>query len=96
MFDDLDGVMGALGKKKTQWKEDMFFAEKLARQKLTKHYTEVTPTMGMLPISAHILHPLQHLRFFRQWDKGMKFNLKDETSHTTRCHEAFLKCVENV
>jgi len=31
MFDHMDGVMRALAKKKTQWKEDLFFAVKLAR-----------------------------------------------------------------
>jgi hypothetical protein len=32
MFDHMDGVMRTLAKKKTQWKEDLFFAVKLARQ----------------------------------------------------------------
>jgi len=36
MFDHMDGVMQALAKKKTPWKEDLFFAVKLARQKLSK------------------------------------------------------------
>jgi len=35
MFDHMDGVMRALAKNKTQWKEDLFFAVKLARQKLS-------------------------------------------------------------
>jgi hypothetical protein len=30
LFDHMDGMMRALAKKKTQWKEDMFFAVKLA------------------------------------------------------------------
>jgi hypothetical protein len=30
MFDHIDGVMRALPKKKTQWKEDLLFAVKLA------------------------------------------------------------------
>jgi hypothetical protein len=34
IFDHLDGVMQALVKKKTQWKEDLFFALKFAGQKL--------------------------------------------------------------
>jgi hypothetical protein len=55
MFDHMDVVMRALPKKKTQWKKDLFFAVKWARQKLPKYYTEVTPTTGMLLISAHIL-----------------------------------------
>jgi hypothetical protein len=31
MFDHMDGVMRALAKKKTQWKEDLYFAVKVAR-----------------------------------------------------------------
>jgi len=55
MFNHMDGVMWALAKKKTQWKENLFFAVKLARQQLPKYYTEVTPTTGRLPIDAQIL-----------------------------------------
>jgi len=95
MFDHMDGVMRALAKKKTQWKEDLFFAVKLARQKLSKYYAEVTPTTGMLLISAHILDPFRKLRSFRKWDKGMDINPEDETSYTTQYQEAFLKYVEN-
>jgi hypothetical protein len=95
MFDHMDGVMRALAKKKTQWKEDLFFAVKLARQKLSKYYAEVTPTTGMLLVSADILDPFRNLRSFRKWDKGMDLNPEDETSYTTQYQEAFLKYVEN-
>ena len=61
MFDHMDGVMWALAKKKTQWTLDLFFAVKLAWQKLSKYYAEVTPTMGVLLISAHILDRFQKL-----------------------------------
>jgi hypothetical protein len=61
MFDHMDGVMRALAKKKTQWKEDLYFAVKCARQKLSKYYSEVTPTTGLLLISAHILDPFLKL-----------------------------------
>jgi hypothetical protein len=37
MFDHMDGVMRALAKKKTPWKEDLFFAVKLSQQKLSKY-----------------------------------------------------------
>jgi hypothetical protein len=37
MFDHMDGVKRALAKKKTQWKEDLFFAVKCAQQKLYKY-----------------------------------------------------------
>jgi len=95
MFDHMDGVMRALAKKKTQWKEDLFFAVKYARQKLSKYYTEVTPTTGMLLITAHILDPFWKLRSFRMWDKGMDINPEDKTSYTTQYQEAFLKYMEN-
>jgi len=95
MFDYMDVVMRALAKKKTQWKEDLFFTVKCARQKLSKYYTEVTPTTGMLLITAHILDPFQKLRSFRKWGKGMDINPEDETSYTTQYQEAFLKYVEN-
>jgi hypothetical protein len=65
MFDHMDGVMRALAKKKTPWKKDLFFAVKLARQKLSKYYAEVTPTTGMLLISAHKLDPFRKLQSFR-------------------------------
>jgi len=95
MFDHIDGMMRALAKKKTPSKEDLLFAVKLARQKLSKSYAEVIPTRGMLLISAHILDPFRKLRSFRKWDKGMDINPEDETSCTTQYQEAFLKYVEN-
>jgi len=95
MFDHTDGVMQAVAKKKTKWKEDLFFAVKLSRQKLSKYYAEVTPTTGMLLISAHILDSFRKLRSFRKWDKGMDINPEDETSYTTQYQEVLLKYVEN-
>jgi len=68
MVDQMDGMMRTLAKKTTQWKEDFFFAVKLAQQKLSKYYAEVTPSTGMLLISAHILDPFRKLRSFRQLD----------------------------
>jgi len=91
MFDRMDGVMRALAKKMTQWKEHLFFAGKLARQKLSKYYTEVTTTIGMLLISAHILDSFRKLRLFKKWDKGMDINPENETSYTTQFQEAFLR-----
>jgi hypothetical protein len=64
MFDHMDGVMRALAKQKTKWKADLFFAVKFARQKRSKYYSVVTPTTGMLLISAHILDPFRKLRSF--------------------------------
>jgi len=95
MFDHMDGILQALAKKKTQWKEDLYFAAKFARQKLSKYYAEVTPTTDMLLISAHLFNPFRKLRSFRKWDKGMDINPEDETSYTTQYQEAFLKYVDN-
>jgi len=95
MSDHMDRVMQALAKKKTQWKEDLFFAVKLAEQNLSKYYTEVSPMTGMLRISAHVFDPLCKLRSCRKCDKGMDINPEDETSYTTQYKEAFLKYVEN-
>jgi len=64
MFDHMDGMMQALAKKKTQCKEDLIFGVKLPRQKLSEYYPEVTPTTGMLLISAHFLDSFQKLRLF--------------------------------
>jgi len=80
IFVQMDGVMRALSEKKTPWKEDLFFAVKLAAQNLSKYYTEVTPMMGKLLISAHILDCFRKLRSFRMWDKGMFINPEHETS----------------
>jgi len=95
MFDHMDGVMQALAEKKTQWKEDLFFAVKLARQKLSTYYAEVTPMMGMLNISAHILDLFLMLRSLRKWDKGMDINPEDEISYTTQYKETVWEYVEN-
>jgi len=57
MFHHMHGVMGALAKKKARWKEDLFFAVKSARQRLSKCYAEVTPMTGIILISAPILDP---------------------------------------
>jgi hypothetical protein len=61
MFDHMHGVMRALHKKKTQCNEDLFFGVKLTQKKLSKYYAEVSPTMGILLISAQILDPFRKL-----------------------------------
>jgi len=95
MFEHMDGVMRTLAKKKIPWMERLFLAVKLARQKLSKYYTEVTLTTGMLLISAHILDPFRKLQSFIKWDIGMDINPEDKTSYTTQYQDAFLKYVEN-
>jgi hypothetical protein len=95
MFDYMDGVMHALAMRKTQWKEDFLFAVRLARQMLPKYNAELTPTTGMLLISAHVLEPFRKLRSYTKWDNGMDINPENETSYTTQYQEAFPKYVEN-
>jgi len=95
MFNRMEGVMRALAKKNTPLKEDLCFAVRFARHKLSKYYPKVTPTMGMLLISAHILEPIRKLKSFKQWDKGIHTDPEDKTSCTTRYHNAFRKHVEN-
>jgi hypothetical protein len=95
MFNHMDGVMRDLANKKTQWMEDLSFVAKLAEQKLPTNYAEVTPTMGALFISAHLLYPFRELRSFEKCDKGMDINPQDETSYTTKYQEALLKYVQN-
>jgi hypothetical protein len=75
--------------------EDLFFAVKIASQKLSKYYSKVTSMMGMLFISAHILDPFRKLPLFRKGDKGMDINSEDQTSYSTQYQEAMLKYVEN-
>jgi len=89
-FDQMDGLMQALPRKKTQWKEDLYFTIKLARMKQSKFYDDMTPTMGMLLISAHILDPLWKLQSLRKSNHGMDINSENEISYTTQYREAFL------
>lgn len=94
MFDHMDAVMRALVKKRTPWKEDLYFAVQAARQKLTKYYSEVRPETGMLLIAAHILDPYRKLRSFRKWDKALDVSPEEEGSFTAQYKDAFLKYVE--
>ena len=57
----MDVIMQAVVPKRTQWKENLYCAVKVACQMVSKYYTEVTPTTGMLLISANILKPFRKL-----------------------------------
>lgn len=48
--------MIASAMKKTQWMEEFYFAMKLTHQMLCTYYAEVTATMVIVLIAAHILH----------------------------------------
>ena len=87
----MDGIMRALAKKKTQWKEDVFIIVKLAWQKLFNYYAEMTPMTYMVSISAHIRNSFWKLRLFRKSDNIMDINPEDETSYTSKHQQVFLK-----
>jgi len=91
----MDGVMCAVAKDNTPWKEDVYFDMKGAQQKLSKWYAEVTLTTGMLLTLAHIPDSFHMLLSWRKLDKGMHMNPQDETSYTTQYQQAFLMYVEN-
>jgi hypothetical protein len=95
MFDHMDGVMHAVARKTTQWKDDLFFAVKLSWQKLPKYHAKVNPTMRMLLISAHIFDSFRKLPSCRKREKGFDNNPEDEAFYTTQYHDAFLKYVAN-
>jgi len=95
MFKYMDSAMRALARKKTQWKEDLFFAVKLVWLNMLKYYAKVTPMTSMLLISAHILNTFRKFRSLRKWEKGMDINPQNETFYTTQYQEAFLRYVEN-
>jgi hypothetical protein len=74
----MDCLMRAWAKKKTQRQEVLFFTVKLAQQKLSKYYAEVTPPTDLVMISARILDPFWKLRLFNQWDKAIDINPEDK------------------
>jgi hypothetical protein len=71
MFKYIEGILRALAKNKTQWKANLFFAVKLALQKVSKSYAEVTPTAGMLSFlhrSSILTRSCDHLgRGTKEW-----------------------------
>jgi hypothetical protein len=94
MFDYMDGMMRAHAMLKTQWKEDLYFGMKLAWQKLSRYYTEVTLTTVMFLIAAYISYPFQILRPFRKWKIGTDALPEDDTFYTAQYIEAFRKLIE--
>jgi len=90
MFNHMDGVMGDLAMKWTQWKEDFYITLKLAWPKVPKENAAATPTTGMLLMSGDILYHFQKVRLFRMWDKGLDINPENETSYTTQYQQSFL------
>jgi hypothetical protein len=95
MFGQMHGRMRAFVKSNIQLKEDIFCSVKFAQWRLSKKYTEVTPSTVLLIISANILYPFRKVRSFRKWDKGLDINRQDKTCDTTQYQEAGRKDVQN-
>jgi len=95
MFNDMDGIIGAWARKKTQLKEDLSLVVKFAHQKLSKYYADVTPTTGMLLFSACIPYPFWMLQSFCKWVKRMDIQPENMTSYTTHYQEVSLNYKEN-
>jgi len=62
IFEHMDGMRLALAKKKTQWKQDLYFRMKVAGQKMPKYFAELAAMTGLLLMSAHILGLLRKLQ----------------------------------
>jgi len=90
----MGSIIQALVKNKTPWQEDLYITLRFGRQKLSKYYAAVTPTMGMLVISTHIVDPFRKLRSFRNSDKGIDIDPVPETLYTTQYQALFLMYVE--
>jgi hypothetical protein len=90
MFDHMNGIMPAVARKKTWWKEDLIFTVNFVQQKLSKYCAEVTPTTGVHLVSVHIIDPFWKLSSFRKWDNSMDINPEDETLYITQYNEALL------
>jgi len=93
MFLHLDGDMRVFAKNKIQWTEDLYFTVNVGWLKLSKYSAEVTPTMGLLLITAHIPDLGKKLQLFRKWNKAMDTHPEEETSYTTQYTEAFVEYV---
>ena len=94
MLDHKDNIIRAVGKKRTRWKEDLFFTMTLGRQKLSKYSPTGTPSTGMQLGSAHIVNLFWMLRLFRKGDNGIENNPHDETFRTIYYQEVFVKSVQ--
>jgi hypothetical protein len=92
----IDGVMRALPQKKTQWKQDLYFAMSYAWLKLSKYYTEVSSMKSTQLVSVHILDPFGKLQSLRKWDNGIDINPNNDTSYITQYLEGMLKYEDNI
>jgi len=94
MYHHTDGIMRALAKRESQWKDDLKFTIKFVWQKLSNYHAEHTPLTSMLVISAHILDHFWKLPSVRKLNKRINIIPEDETFYITRYRKAILKHVE--
>jgi len=95
MLNHMDGIMRGLYKKKTQWKEHLYFSVKLACQKRSKYHAEVPPITGVCLIPAHMLDSFRKLWLFSEWNMELNNNPEGRTSYTTQYHERYMNHAEN-
>jgi len=95
MFNHMDAIIRNLVEKKNQWKQELFFAMKLARQKLSKHHAELTPMTGMLLNSVYILDPFQKLRSLESEIREWIFILRMRHPILLNTERHFLQYVDN-
>jgi len=76
----MDGILRALAKKRTPWKEVGYFTLKFALPKLSNYFADITPTTGILFISVQIAHPFRKLGEFWKWDTAMDIIHENRTS----------------
>jgi len=91
----MDCIMQDLANENTQLKEHLFFAVKLAWQKPSKYFPEVTPIIFLLVISIYLLDTFQKLKSFWKWEKVIDIDPEDKTLYTTQFHKAILKYLDN-
>jgi len=91
----MDGNTRSLARKNTQWMEDLYFAVKVVRQKLTKYCPNVTPTTSLLHIVGPILDLFRKFWSFRKWDKMMDIHSEYQTCYNTHYQGVLVKYMEN-
>jgi len=91
----MDGMLGAVGKKKTEWNGNLYFTVKFAGQEQSHYHAEVTPLTGTVLISAHICDLFQKLWFL--WMSVMTIHIHPQNKifKTTQYLEKFPKYVVN-
>ena len=92
----MDGVMRALAKEKTQWKEGrLVLSGEVSSTEDVKILSLIDSNDGHASDIRTQPRSFPEVAIVQKVWKGMDINPKDETSYTTQYQEAFLKYVEN-